>query len=460
MTSFFGLDFGGCRVGQTSRPIVLPLPTSIRLSDLPTDVAFSIPPQLQGLPPPYELGPTAYSTQLMLMLGDASATFALASFAFDDGADFDVQRDATGATVTFRPTDEGTREDTLRAVLTNLSVSIPATGLPGVLLQSLSSLLAGTFAAWLDAQLTMTATGVGYVQPAGEETSLVPGPLGPSGPSEVGRAGAEGPPGPAGEQGPPGPAGKDGLPGANGLQGPPGQPGQPGLPGLPGVPGLPGLPGLSGVPGPAGPAGRAANPDVYVSRGNERTNYDWFQNAERIVTLEVPAGTYLITGRLNVAGGDPNGSLATAFLLSTGPVAFMTYGYARPQQPDVMQLTESVVLHDVATFARRTEIVVTGFVGTSSGGGKADRPGRFRLQGVILTALRVGAVNPPISQFDEPLHGVLEGGSSVRLGGELDEIELKQTFRAVEQRLSDLQRVTGERESELDDQERDQPPLP
>ena len=359
MTSFLGLDFGGCRVGQTSRPIVLPLPTSIRLSELPTDVAFSVPLQLQGLPPPYELGPTAYSTQLMLMLGDASATFVLASFVFDDGIDFDVQRDGTGATVTFRPTDAGTREDTLRAVLTNLSVAIPATGLPGVLLQSLSSLLAGTFAAWLEAQLTMTATGVGYVQLAGEETPLVPGPLGPPGSAGVGQPGAQGPPGPAGEPGPPGPAGKDGLQGASGLQGPPGQPGQPGVPGLPG---LPGVPGLAGVPGPAGSPGRAAYPDVYVSRGNERTNYDWFHNAERIVTLEVPAGTYLITGRLNVAGGDPNGSLAAAFLLSTGPVAFMTYGYMRPQQPDVMQLTESVVLHDVATFARRTEIVVTGFV--------------------------------------------------------------------------------------------------
>jgi hypothetical protein len=48
----------------------------------------------------------------------------------------------------------------------------------------------------------------------------------------------------------------------------------------------------------------------------------------------------------------------------------------------------------------------------------------------------------------------------VRLGGDLDEIELKQKFRAVEQRLSDLQRGTGEREFERDDQERDQPPLP
>ena len=138
----------------------------------------------------------------------------------------------------------------------------------------------------------------------------------------------------------------------------------------------------------------------------------------------------------------------------------MTYGYMLPAA-ERHAIDGGYRGHDVATFARRTEIVVTGFVQPSSGGGQADRPGRFRLEGVILTALRVGAVNPPISQFDEPLHGVLdEGGSSVRLGGDLDDIELKQKFRAIEQRLSDLQRGTGEREFERDDQERDQPPLP
>jgi len=192
-----------------------------------------------------------------------------------------------------------------------------------------------------------------------------------------------------------------------------------------------------------------------VARGDERTGYDWYRNRERIVTLRVPAGTYLITGHLNVAGGDPNGSLAAAFTLNTGAVAFMIYGYTRPQQPDIMQLTESVVLHDVATFSRRTEIVVTGFVGPSSGGDRPDRPGRFRLGGVILTALRVGAVNPPISYYDGPYLGTVEDEASVRLGGDMNELELEHRYRAVEQQLSELVHARDERDEEVD-----QPPLP
>ena len=126
-----------------------------------------------------------YPPQLMVMLGDASATFSFASVGFDEGGDFDLQIDpGTGqlppssgarAMVAFRPTEVGRRDDTLRAVVANLAVSIPATGIPGGLLPSLTSLLTGPLAAWLQTQLTVPATGVGYVLEVGVEPVVVPG---------------------------------------------------------------------------------------------------------------------------------------------------------------------------------------------------------------------------------------------------------------------------------------------
>src|SRR6187455_2879110 len=106
------LDFGGCPVGQTSRRVDVPLPTHVRLSELPPDLAFAVPAQLQGLPPPFQLGPTVYPPQLMMLLGDASASVVLGSVGFDDGSDFGVQLDAGTAQVVFHPTAAGGRNDT------------------------------------------------------------------------------------------------------------------------------------------------------------------------------------------------------------------------------------------------------------------------------------------------------------------------------------------------------------
>ena len=93
MTTVAPLDFGGHVVGTSSAPVTVTVPLSIALSQLPSDTAITVPPQLIGVLP-VSTGNTTYPPQLINVFGDVSATVRLASVALDDGVDFGV--DASG----------------------------------------------------------------------------------------------------------------------------------------------------------------------------------------------------------------------------------------------------------------------------------------------------------------------------------------------------------------------------
>jgi hypothetical protein len=477
------IDFGGCRVGYTSGSFEFVIPNDVLLSDLPPDLAFAVPPQLQGLPAPFQLGPTTFPPQLIFMLGDASATFSTSPPTLDKGTDFHVQLNSgpgmpmtaagghTRILATFSPSLAGQRDDTLRAVASNLVVSIPNLGALGGLLPAMASLLVGTLAGWLATELTLRTTGFGYVPAADGASPAVPGPLGPQGPPGVAEVGGQGLPGPQGAPGPRGEAGLQGQPGRDGQAGAQGVPGMPGIPGIPGIPGVPGIPGLPGPMGPPGAAQVDTYPDVYVAR---QEHADSFRSGTTVIALEVPAGTYLVTARVSATGGDPNGSFTGAFTLSTGAKAYVGYGYMRPQQPDIARVTSSVVLHDVVTYKRHSSIVLRAWVGPSFGGDKGDRIGSIDASGAIVTALRVGAVNPRVSNFAEAFqdfeamsHEISSSGqtrplnysaqSEERQADESMGMSWSDEVGAAEQKLSDLERENTELRMQLAKETRDKP---
>ena len=477
------IDFGGCRLGYTSGSFEFVIPNEVSLSDLPPDLAFTVPPQLQGLPAPFQLGPTTYPPQLMFILGEASATFSTSPPTFDKGTDFHVQLNSgsgmpmsaaggpTRILATFSPSLAGQRDDTLRSVASNLIVSIPNLGALGGLLPAMASLLAGTFAGWLATELTLRTTGFGYVAAGDGASPAVPGPLGPQGPPGVAAVGGQGLPGPQGAPGPRGEAGLQGQPGRDGQAGAQGVPGMPGIPGIPGIPGMPGLPGMPGPMGPPGAAQVDTYPDVYVAH---QYHDDRFRSGTRVLELEVPAGTYLVTARVSATGGDPNGSFAGAFTLSSGAKAYVGYGYMHPQQPEIAQVTTSVVLHDIVTYTRHSSIVLRAWVGPSSGGDKADRVGSINTSGAIVIALRVGAINPHFSNFAEPFqdfdatrHEVSPFGqtrplnysaqSEERLADESMGTSWFDQVQAAEQKVSDLERENMELRMQLAKETPDKP---
>ena len=91
-----------------------------------------------------------------------------------------------------------------------------------------------------------------------------------------------------GPQGPVGPQGPKGDTGATGPQGPQG---------------LPGTDGAQGAPGPQGPAGPAGTSAVYTA-GGSTTSVDHNNNYVTSVVLNVPAGTYAVTGTAVIANSD------------------------------------------------------------------------------------------------------------------------------------------------------------
>jgi hypothetical protein len=164
------------------------------------------------------------------------------------------------------------------------------------------------------------------------------GPPGPAGP-----AGAAGANGATGAQGPQGPAGAAGATGAVGPQGPAGPQGSPGATGPTGAIGPQGAQGPAGAQGaqgpvgpagPQGPAGTAAQ--AYFTHPiacNDLTLEPWLctgssaaitiaqdaGGAFKIASLQIPAGTYLVSATVSFASStDPN---LTCFISSTGGLA-------------------------------------------------------------------------------------------------------------------------------------------
>jgi hypothetical protein len=107
-----------------------------------------------------------------------------------------------------------------------------------------------------------------------------------------------------------------------------------------------------------------------------------------LAALTVPAGNYVITAKLVASRGSSEGPLAGTVVLSTGDRAYLEhFNRSRNMVDDVHGWP--VVLHDVATFGWRTRISLVGANQSPGRGWQAD--------GVILTALKVGAINPPFS---------------------------------------------------------------
>jgi hypothetical protein len=146
-----------------------------------------------------------------------------------------------------------------------------------------------------------------------------PGPPGPKGDpglqgklGGVGPQGATGAPGAKGDLGPAGPQGPTGDTGPMGPQGPAGDTGATGPTGATGDPGPAGPTGAKGDPGPTGPSdvyGTGADAGLHLSGGFTLTD---------IATLDVPAGAYLVTGRVNVRNKDGDDQFARCRLNFTG----------------------------------------------------------------------------------------------------------------------------------------------
>lgn len=389
------LDFGGRIVGTTSTPVTIDVPARLALSQLPPDTPIPVPAQLVGLVP-VSSGSTTYPPQLINVFGDVSASVQLLSVALDRGDDFSAEvstaRDPSSSAaqirIRFAPVSTGPLADTMRGQLAHLNVEIPGGGLIGALFGTVSGFLGDLLVAWLSAELEQPVTGTGIV--ADDGAPVPQGPAGPQGGTGTGLPGMPGPPGPVGPAGPEGPAG------------------------------LPGLPGQPGAPGPPGPSRQGVLSDVYVVRPNGSVGVLPVGDFE-LARLVVPPGSYLITAKLVVSGADDEKRFAGKVFLSTGDRANFAHGNASPTQiPDYH--VWPTLLHDVATFTQATAITVTGMADQSE----------WYADEIILTALRVGVVNPLSDLRGVTADGVSTGQQSPDCAQQLREA------RSEIQRLSTL----------------------
>ncbi len=380
MASLAPIDFGGREVGTTSAPISVYVPLLVRLSDLPDDLPIAIPPQLRGFPAPFSLSETAYPPQLSAIFGDVSATFRVVQVDFDDGLHFTLDaQDALSAvgpsaaiSVSFRPQASGRHVDTVRGTVANLAVDIPAANALGSLLRLVTGLLGGPLTTWLNEQLAFAVLGSGVAQAEANQVVLPQGPAGPQGPP-----GISGPRGPTGEPGPEGPVGPAGAPG---LAGPPGPPGPQGV---------------QGPPGPSAQRDAFGDPDVFVARSSVPilVKAKPWEDPTTILTLRVAPGSYLITARLRVLSEGRSEKLAADCILSTGDSIHLNH-LDTSVGTNTERIGWPIVLHDVASFARPTVIALSG---------STVYPEGWLAEQVVVTALRVGAINPLISLVSVPV---------------------------------------------------------
>ena len=175
--------------------------------------------------------------------------------------------------------------------------------------------------------------------------------------------------------GPQGPQGLQGLQGPQGLQGeqgPQGLQGDRGYPGADGARGAQGLKGDTGAPGPAGSG------DVYIARGSAYRGSDNHTNLS--LSVNVPAGSYVINGKANVTNVDGDRQRADC-RLSTGDradayvVDLINDGGTNKVGVDELTVLDAVTLSGPATITMACHI----YLGPITNG--------------VLTAQRVGAVH-------------------------------------------------------------------
>lgn len=119
----------------------------------------------------------------------------------------------------------------------------------------------------------------------------------------------------------------------------------------------------------------------------------WVDDRVELAAVEVPAGNYLVAAKLVVNRGQSEGPLAGSCLLSTGDRVDFDHVNRGKKVVDDAHVWP-VMLHDTVTFDAATTISLVG---------ENREPGAgWRSQNIILTALRVGAVNPSVSSRPRP----------------------------------------------------------
>jgi hypothetical protein len=141
-----------------------------------------------------------------------------------------------------------------------------------------------------------------------------------------------------GVTGPQGPQGVKGDPGVAGVQGPKGEKGDPGVPGAQGPQGDKGDKGDPGTPGPAGAS------DAYIARNDGPV--DITNEGATLVTLNLPAGYYTLTGDAVLTNGDGDTQPADC-TLSTGSTSEVRL----PAADGAVGSVESVGVEDLLTLS-------------------------------------------------------------------------------------------------------------
>src|SRR5579859_4808084 len=141
-----------------------------------------------------------------------------------------------------------------------------------------------------------------------------------------------------------GPTGAQGPQGAQGVQGPKGDNGANGDPGLAGAQGLKGDKGDKGDPGSTGAPGPIGASDAYIARNDGPV--DITGDGATVVTLNLPAGYYTLTGDATLTNSDGDQQPADC-TLSTGST-----GYVRlPARDGGWSNSEGVVVEDLLTLS-------------------------------------------------------------------------------------------------------------
>ncbi len=195
------------------------------------------------------------------------------------------------------------------------------------------------------------ATGpIGPQGPVGATGAM--GPIGPAGPAgATGATGSIGPQGPAGATGAMGPIGPAGPAGATGATGSIGPQGPAGATGAAGSAGPTGPQGPTGPTGPAGSAGANGISHAYMARNTVASMLTY--QGINVVSLIVPAGTYVISGKTWLQNLDSLPGPASCTLSSGSDVTRVNLLATSQIGGDRMP----VAVQDSATFTQITTIV-------------------------------------------------------------------------------------------------------
>lgn len=138
--------------------------------------------------------------------------------------------------------------------------------------------------------------------------------------------------------------------GDKGDKGDRGEPGPRGEQGLPGEPGPAGQPGQKGDPGPQGEQGPPGVSDAYIAR-NDSEVFLSRQNRTTLVTLQLPAGFYAVSGKASVKNGDSGDEQDADCGLSTGDRTHVRLGQggAVAPAPNADSNVHSVAVQDLLT---------------------------------------------------------------------------------------------------------------